>query len=162
MLELTAETVERTTLPLEGVYDVHRGHGFPFCVLCVRDSIANDVFQEHFKHTSSFFIDQTGDSLHSTTTSKTPDGRLGNSLKNKKDTYCLNRTPNDCFFFFIIATRIKRSYSQAPKCSCIKNILKNVPYWGPLSSDYTQHFVALRILFNKIVLAELGNSNCQF
>jgi hypothetical protein len=46
----------------------------------VGDSITNDTFKEDFEDTSSFFVDETGDTLDSATTSETTDGGFSDSL----------------------------------------------------------------------------------
>jgi hypothetical protein len=49
-------------------------------VLSVGDRIANDVLEEDLEDTTSFFVDETRDTLDTTTTSKTTDSGLGNTL----------------------------------------------------------------------------------
>jgi len=49
-------------------------------VFGVGDSITDDTFKEDFEDPSSFFVDETGDTLDSATTSETTDGRFGDSL----------------------------------------------------------------------------------
>ena len=78
--DLTSETVEGTSLTLQGVDDVHGGDGFPLGVLGVGDSITDDVLQEDLEDSTSLLVDETGDTLHSTTTSQTTDGGLGDTL----------------------------------------------------------------------------------
>ena len=49
-------------------------------MFCVGDGITNDVLEEDLEDTASLFIDQTRDTLDTTTTSETADSRLGNTL----------------------------------------------------------------------------------
>jgi len=77
---LSAETVESAALALEGVHDVERGDGFPLGVLGVCDRVTDNVLEEDLEDTSGFLVDQTGDTLDSSTTSKTTDGGLGDTL----------------------------------------------------------------------------------
>jgi hypothetical protein len=77
---LTSETVEGLSLALEGVDNIHRGDSLTTSVLCVGDRVADDVLKEDLQHTTSLFIDETRDTLDTTTTSETTDSRLGNSL----------------------------------------------------------------------------------
>ena len=56
--ELPAKTIERTSLSLQSIDNVHGSNGLPFRMLCVCDCITDDVLQEDFEHTSCFFIDQ--------------------------------------------------------------------------------------------------------
>ena len=49
-------------------------------MLCVSDSIADDAFKEDLEDTSGFFVDETGDTFDTTTTSETADSGFRNSL----------------------------------------------------------------------------------
>ena len=77
---LSTETVQSLSLTLEGVDNVHSGDGLSAGVFCVSDGITNDVLEEDLEDTTSFFVDQSGDTLDTTTTCETTDGRLGNTL----------------------------------------------------------------------------------
>jgi len=67
-------------LPFQSVDDIHSGDSLPLSMLGVGDGITDDVLQEHLKDTTGFFIDQTRDTLDSSTTRQTANGRLGNPL----------------------------------------------------------------------------------
>jgi hypothetical protein len=93
-----------TSLPLEGVDNIERCDGLALGVLGVGDCVADDTFEEGLEDTTGFFVDHcredkldddlgaelfvdgrdeehTGwDTLDTTTTSETTDGRLGNAL----------------------------------------------------------------------------------
>ncbi len=77
---LTSESVQGASLTFQSVDHVHSSDGLPLGVLAVGDCVADDVFQENFQHTASLFVDQPGDSLHSTSTSQSADGGLGDAL----------------------------------------------------------------------------------
>lgn len=79
-LDLTAESVESTALAFEGVDDVHGSHGLPLGVLGVCDGITDDILKEHLQDTSGLLVDETADTLDTTSAGKTTDGRLGDSL----------------------------------------------------------------------------------
>ena len=49
-------------------------------MLRVGDRIANDVFEKDLEHTTRLFVNETGDTLDTTTTSETANGGLGNTL----------------------------------------------------------------------------------
>jgi hypothetical protein len=49
-------------------------------VFSVGDGVTNHVLKEHLQYTTGLLVDETGDSLDTTTTGKTTDGRLGDSL----------------------------------------------------------------------------------
>ena len=77
---LTSESVQGASLPLQGVDDVHGCDGLSLGVLGVGDGITDDVLQEHLQHTTGLFVDEARDTLDTTTTSQTADGRLGDTL----------------------------------------------------------------------------------
>jgi histone H3 len=49
-------------------------------VFSVGDGVTNHVLKEHLQHTTGLLVDETRDSLDTTTTGKTTNGRLGDSL----------------------------------------------------------------------------------
>ena len=77
---LTSESVQGTSLPLEGIDNVHGGDGFPLGVFSVGDSVPDDVLKENLEHTTGLLIDEARDTLDSTTTSQTSDCGLGDTL----------------------------------------------------------------------------------
>ena len=77
---LTAESVEGTSLALQGVDNVHGSDCLSLGVLGVGDSITDHVLQEHFENTAGLLVDEARDTLHTTTASQTADGRLGDAL----------------------------------------------------------------------------------
>ena len=77
---LTAESVEGTSLALEGVDDVHGGDGLPLGVLGVGHGITDDVLKENLEDTAGLLVDEAGDALDSTTASQATDGGLGDTL----------------------------------------------------------------------------------
>ena len=77
---LSAESVQGTTLPLQGVHDVHGGDGLAFGVLAVSDCITDDILEKHLQYTTSFFINQPRDPLDTTTPGKSSDCWLGDPL----------------------------------------------------------------------------------
>ena len=77
---LTAESVQGTSLALEGVDNVHGGDGLPLGVLGVCHGITDDVLKENLQNTAGLLVDEAGDALDSTTTRKTADGGLGDTL----------------------------------------------------------------------------------
>jgi hypothetical protein len=77
---LSAKSVQGFALTLERIDHVHGRHRLAACVLRVRDGIADAIFQKHLEHSTRFFINQSTDTFHSTTTGQTTNGRLGNAL----------------------------------------------------------------------------------
>eukprot|EP00116_Pleurobrachia_bachei_P006710 sb/3466972/ len=60
---LTSESVEGSSLSLQGVDHIHSGDSLPLGMLAVCHSIPNDVLQENLQDTSGLLVDQTTDSL---------------------------------------------------------------------------------------------------
>ena len=77
---LTSESVKGTSLPLEGIDDIHSGDSLPLGVFGVGDGITDDVLKENLEDTTGLFVDESRDSLDSTTTRQTADGGLGDTL----------------------------------------------------------------------------------
>ena len=80
ILNLSAETVEGATLPLESVNHVHGGDGFPLGVFGVGDSVSDHILKENLENSTGLLVDESGDTLDSTTTRQPPDGGLGDAL----------------------------------------------------------------------------------
>jgi hypothetical protein len=49
-------------------------------MLRVGHTVTNDILKKDLEHSTGFFVDQSTDTLHTTTTGQTTNGRLGNSL----------------------------------------------------------------------------------
>jgi hypothetical protein len=96
LINLTSETVQSTALAFQSVDDVHGGDCLSLGVFSVCDGITNDVFQEHLQDTTGFFVDQSGDTLDTTTAGQTTDSWLGDTLdvitKNFAMTLCASFT----------------------------------------------------------------------
>ena len=77
---LTSESIESTSLTLEGIDDIHSGDSFPLGVFSVSDGIPNDVLKEDFEDTTSLLVDQARDTLDTSTASQTTNRGLGDTL----------------------------------------------------------------------------------
>ena len=77
---LTAESVQSTSLAFQGIDDIHGCDCLPLGMLGVGDGIPDDILEENFEDTTGLFVDQTRDTLDTTTTGKTTDGWLGDTL----------------------------------------------------------------------------------
>merc|ERR1712055_1112935 len=77
---LTAEAVQSSALPFEGVDNVHGRDSLPLGVLGVGDSISNDVLQEHLQDAPRLLIDETTNPLDSASSSQSSNSWLGNAL----------------------------------------------------------------------------------
>ena len=56
---LASEAIEGTTLPLQGIHNIHSSDSLPLSMLGVGDSIADDVLQEDLQDTPSLLVDET-------------------------------------------------------------------------------------------------------
>ena len=77
---LTSETVKGLSLTLEGIDNIHGSDGLTAGVFSVGDRVTDDVLEEDLEDTTGLLVDQPRDTLDTTTTSKTTDGRLGDTL----------------------------------------------------------------------------------
>ena len=77
---LTSESVECTSLTFQSVDNVHGGDSLPLGMLGVGDCITDDVLQEHLEDTTGLFVDESRDTLYSTSASQTANSRLGDTL----------------------------------------------------------------------------------
>ena len=78
--DLTAKSVQSTSLAFKCVHHIHGGHSLALGVLCVGHSITDHILKENFENTTSLFVDQARDSLDTATASKTTDSWLGDAL----------------------------------------------------------------------------------
>ena len=79
-MSLTSESVQGTSLPLEGIDNIHGGDGLPLGVFGVGDGIPDDVLKEDLEDSTGFLIDESRDTLDSSTASQPSDGGLGDAL----------------------------------------------------------------------------------
>ena len=77
---LSTEAVQSAALAFEGVYHIHGGDSLALGVLGVGNSITDDILQENLENTAGLLVDQTRDSLDTTTAGKTTNGGLGDTL----------------------------------------------------------------------------------
>ena len=77
---LTAKSVQGTSLALQSVDNIHGGDSLPLGVLGVGDGITDDVLKEDLEDTTGLFVDESRDTLDSSTSRQTTDGGLGDAL----------------------------------------------------------------------------------
>ena len=77
---LTSESIEGTSLPLEGIDHIHGGDSLPLGVFGVGDSIPDHILKEHFEDSTGLLIDEARDPLDSSTSRQTTDSGLGDAL----------------------------------------------------------------------------------
>ena len=78
--DLSTESVEGTSLPLEGIDDIHSGDSLPLGVFGIGDGITDDVLKEDLEDTTGLLVDESRDTLDSSTSRQTTDGGLGDAL----------------------------------------------------------------------------------
>ena len=79
-VSLTTESIKGLSLSLESIYNIERGDSLAFGVFSVGNSISDNAFKEHLQDTARLLIDETRDTLDTSTTSKTTNRRLRYSL----------------------------------------------------------------------------------
>ena len=77
---LTTKSVQSAALALEGVDDIHGSHGLALGVLGVGDGVTDHVLKEGLENTAGLLVDETRDTLDTTSASKTANGGLGDTL----------------------------------------------------------------------------------
>mgnify|MGYP004185043207 FL=1 len=77
---LTSETVKGSALSLEGIDNIKSSDSLSSGVLSVGDGISDDVLKEDLKDTTGLFVDKTRDTLDTTSSCQSSDGRLGDTL----------------------------------------------------------------------------------
>ncbi|MFA6159112.1 MAG: hypothetical protein WC763_05835 [Candidatus Paceibacterota bacterium] len=76
---MATETVDGTTVALEGIDDVHGGNSLAMGVLSVGGSVAKDLLEELAKGSTALGVNLSRDALHTTTTGEAAKSRLGDS-----------------------------------------------------------------------------------
>jgi hypothetical protein len=76
------ETVEGSSLSLEGIDDVHSGDGLSSGVLSVGDGVSDDSGEESSEDISAVLVDEEGDSLDTSSSGESSDGWLGDTFEN--------------------------------------------------------------------------------
>ena len=77
--DLTSESVQGPSLTFQGIDDVHGGNSLPLGVFSVGDGVSDNVLEERSEDESGLVIDERGDSLDTTSSSESSDGRLGDT-----------------------------------------------------------------------------------
>ena len=73
---LASKAVQGASLTLQSVHNVKGCDSLPAGVLCVCDSVPDHILKEHLEHATGLLVDETTDTLDTSTASQTPDGRL--------------------------------------------------------------------------------------
>lgn len=79
-INLSSESIQSASLFLECTHNIHWSDGLSLCMFGVCHGVSDNIIQKHFQHSSDFFIDQSTDSLDSSSTRKTTDRWLSDSL----------------------------------------------------------------------------------
>ena len=77
---LASKAVQSAALTLQRIHDIHGSDGLSLGVFSVGDSIANDVLEEDLEHATCLLVDETGDTLNSTSTCQPTNSRLRYAL----------------------------------------------------------------------------------
>ena len=76
----SSETIDGSSLSLQGIDDVHGSDGLSPGVLSVGDGISDDSLEEALEDLSGVIIDEGGDSLDTSSSGEPADGGLGDAL----------------------------------------------------------------------------------
>ena len=127
---LTSESVEGTSLPLEGIDHIHGGDGLPLGVLGVGDGIPDDVLKEDLEDSTGLLVDESRDTLDSSTTRQPPDGGLGDALDvvSQHLPVTLSASLSQSLSSFATAGHIA-------SCWCVSKLMTNPRSPGFISSD---------------------------
>ena len=77
---LTAKAVQGASLPLQGIDDIHGSDSLALGVFGVGDGVTDDVLKEYLEDATGLLVDESRDTLDSSTTCQTTDGGLGDTL----------------------------------------------------------------------------------
>ena len=106
---------------------VKSSYSLPLSVFCVSDRVTDDlrlistgteeqpnmthILKEDLEHTTSLLVNETRDTLHTTTTCETTDSRLGNSLNVVTENFpvALRTTLSEAFSTLSGNARLKRA-----------------------------------------------------
>ena len=77
---LSSKAIEGPSLPLQGIDNVKGCDCLTTSVLSVGDCIPDDILQEHLEDASGLLINESRDTLDTSTASKSADGWLCDSL----------------------------------------------------------------------------------
>ncbi|MFS7905925.1 hypothetical protein Hanom_Chr01g00053431 [Helianthus anomalus] len=95
-LNLTTKTIQSTTLSFQSIYNIHRRNSLPASMLSVSHSISNNILKKNLENSTSFFIDQPANTLHTSSASQSSNRRLRDSLnviaKNLPVSFCSSLT----------------------------------------------------------------------
>ena len=98
---LSAESIEGTSLSLQSVDYIHSCDCLPLSVFGIGDCVSDDVLKKYFQYTSGLFVDQSTDTLDTSSTGQPPDGRLCDSLdvitKNLAMAFCTSLPKTSSF-----------------------------------------------------------------
>ena len=79
-VNLASESVESSALSFQSVDNIESSNSLPLSVLGVGNGISDNVLQENFEDASGLFVDQSGDSLDTTSSRQSSNGWLGDTL----------------------------------------------------------------------------------
>ena len=77
---LSSESIEGTSLPLEGIDHIHGGDSLPLGMLGASDCVSDDVLKEDLEDSPGLLVDEARDPLHSSPPRQATDCGLGDAL----------------------------------------------------------------------------------
>ena len=126
--DLSSESVEGTSLPLEGIDDIHSGDSLPLGVFGVGDGITDDVLKEDLEDTTGLLVDQARDTLDTTTTRQTADSGLGDTLDVITQDFAmtLSASLSESFASFTTSSHVEFSDVTDDDCLAIRRLYTSV------------------------------------
>jgi len=76
----STETIKRPSGSLQCIYNIESSDCLSLGVFSIGDRVSDNIFQEDLEDTACFFVNEPRDTLDTTTTSKTTNGRFGYAL----------------------------------------------------------------------------------
>jgi hypothetical protein len=128
MTHLTSKTVKGLSLTLESINNIHGHNSLAASVLSVSDRVADDILEEHLEDSTSLLVNETRDTLHTTTTSETADSWLGDTLNVIAENLAvtLGSSLSESFTSFSAARHDSVDMGNSFKCSCATVRNKNI------------------------------------
>ena len=77
---LSPESVQSASLAFKSVDDVQSSDSLSLSMFSISDSVSDDDFKENLQNTSSFLLDESRNTLDSTSTGQSTDGGFSNTL----------------------------------------------------------------------------------
>jgi hypothetical protein len=79
-IRLTTKSIKGSALSLQSIDNIEGSNSLALGVFSVGNRVTDHVFQESLEHSTGFFVDETRDTLDTSSSGKSSDGWLGDTL----------------------------------------------------------------------------------